>query len=203
MNPRRGERFGTLPNFLTLLRIVFVPALILIGMSVSGNTGTFGNRFLSFCGGLVILLAAISDVLDGYLARKWKSVSRWGVLFDPLADKLVVLTALVMLIPLDRGVPAWAVALFIIREMAVTCLRGFAASEEIFIEAAELGKSKVTLQYFALGLIFLYYPYFGVNWHAVGLVFFWLALPVTLLSGVVYFYRFFKEDDERRKRTGA
>jgi len=202
MNPPLREKLYTLPNFLTLLRVFFVPILIGIGLEISGPADTWANRALSFCGGLIILLSAISDVLDGYLARKWKIVSRLGVLFDPLADKLVILTALVMLVPLSR-VPAWAAVLFVAREIAVTSLRGFAAAEGVFIEATRLGKYKVTLQSFAAGLIFLYYPYFSVNWYEVGRVFLWLALAVTLISGFDYFYRFFQEESARRKKNGG
>ena len=202
MNPPPREKLYTLPNFLTLLRIFFVPVIIGISLAISGPADTFTNRLFSFLGGLAMLLSAISDVLDGYLARKWKIVSRLGVLFDPMADKLVILTALVMLIPLSR-VPAWAVVLFLVRELAVTSLRGFAAADGIFIEATKLGKSKATLQSIALGLIFLYYPYFSVNWYRIGMVFLWLALAVTLLSGFDYFYQFFREESARRKGSGS
>ena len=197
MNPPPREKLYTLPNFLTLLRIIFVPVIIVIGLAISGPEPTFANRILSFFGGLAILLAAISDFLDGYLARKWKIVTRLGVLFDPLADKLVILIALLMMIPLDR-VPAWAVALFLLREMAVTSLRGFAAAEGMFIEATMMGKTKAVIQSVAAGLIFLYYPYFSVNWYGIGMVAFWLALALTLISGGDYFYRFFQEEKTRR-----
>ena len=202
MNPPPREKLYTLPNFLTLLRIIFVPVIIVIGLAISGPEPTFANRLLSFFGGLVLLLASISDILDGYLARKWKIVTRLGVLFDPLADKLVILVALIMMIPLDR-VPAWAVALILLREMAVTSLRGFAAAEGMFIEATQLGKVKAVLQSLAAGLIFLYYPYFSVDWYSIGMVSLWLALALTLISGFDYFYRFFQEEKARRKKNGS
>jgi len=202
MNPPPREKLYTLPNFLTLLRIIFVPVIIVIGLTIAGSEPTFSNRLLSFFGGLAILLAAISDILDGYLARKWKIVTRLGVLFDPLADKLVILVALIIMIPLHR-VPAWAVSLFLLREMAVTSLRGFAAAEGMFIEATKLGKYKAAFQSLAVGLIFLFYPYFSVDWYQVGLVFLWLALALTLISGFDYFYRFFQEESARRKKNGG
>jgi CDP-diacylglycerol--glycerol-3-phosphate 3-phosphatidyltransferase len=201
MNPPPREKLYTLPNFLTLLRIIFVPVIIVLGLAISGPEPTFANRIFSFFGGLAILLAAISDFLDGYLARKWKIVTRLGVLFDPLADKLVILIALLMMIPLGR-VPAWAVALFLLREMAVTSLRGFAAAEGMFIEATMMGKTKAVIQSVAAGLIFLYYPYFSVNWYGIGMVAFWLALALTLISGGDYFYRFFREEKARRNKDG-
>lgn len=195
------EKLYTLPNFLTLLRFIFVPVLIGIGLGISGPEPTFANRLLSFFGGLTILLAAISDVLDGYLARKWKMVTRMGVLFDPMADKLVILVALIMLIPLHR-VPAWAVSLFFLRELAVTSLRGFAAAEGMFIEATKMGKMKATFQSIATGLIFLFYPYFSIDWYSIGMAFLWMSLALTLLSGVDYFYQFFREEKARREQDG-
>ncbi|MCI5208433.1 MAG: CDP-diacylglycerol--glycerol-3-phosphate 3-phosphatidyltransferase, partial [Candidatus Electrothrix sp. ATG2] len=126
---------------------------------------------------------------DGYLARRFKAVTTLGKLMDPLADKLLVATALIMLIPLNR-LPAWVALVILSREMMVTGLRGLASSSGIVVSASGLGKVKSTLQYIGLGtLIFplglLPIPYL----HHIGLAVVYVALVLTVWSGVDYFYK--------------
>ena len=136
----------TLPNLLSLFRILLVPFLAYL-MS-------FTDPVSCALAALVFIIASVTDMLDGYLARRHKSVSDFGKILDPLADKLLVVTALIMLVAIDRPgdayVPVWLVVIIVAREVAVTVLRGIALTEGIVIPADELGKYKLLVQTFAL-----------------------------------------------------
>lgn len=182
-----------LPNLLTLGRIACIPLLVVLLL--------FEGRSSSFFAALIFSLAAITDWLDGYLARKWEVVTVLGKFLDPLADKLIVMAALIMLIPHGR-VPAWAVFVLLAREMVITGLRSIASSEGIVIAASNLGKYKTILQMVAIIALLLHYDYywfFGVRheWlhvsmQHVGLLYFYIALVMTLWSGLDYLVKFFR-----------
>lgn len=182
-----------LPNLLTLARIACIPLLIAFLF--------FDGKGSSFWAALIFSLAAITDWLDGYLARKWQIVTVLGKFLDPLADKLIVMAALIMLIPLGR-VPAWAVFVILAREIVITGLRSIAASEGIIIAASNLGKYKTILQMVAIIGLLLHYDYywfFGmryewlhVSMHRIGMVYFYLALALTIWSGIDYLVKFFR-----------
>ncbi len=182
-----------LPNILTLARIAAVPVVVVLLM--------FESPVNCFWATIIFSLAAITDWLDGYLARKWHIETVLGKFLDPLADKLIVMGALIMLIPLDR-VPAWAVFLILAREMLVTGLRSIASSEGIVIAASPLGKYKTIFQMVAIVGLLLHYPYywfFGVqfdflysSFHNVGMFFFYIAFVLTLWSGGDYLAKFFR-----------
>jgi len=191
MNARASNL--NLPNILTLLRIAAVPVLILLLLS--------GSREAGFWAAAVFSLAAVTDWLDGYLARKFSIVTILGKFLDPLADKLVVMAALIMIIPYGR-VPAWAVFLMLGREMVITGLRSIASSEGIVIAASDLGKYKTVFQMVAIIGLLLHYPYywfFGIQWeifhvsmHNVGIFFFYISLALTLWSGWDYLWKFMR-----------
>jgi CDP-diacylglycerol--glycerol-3-phosphate 3-phosphatidyltransferase len=172
------------PNMLTGLRIAAVPVVMVLLL--------FPGRLASFLAGLCFVLAGATDFLDGFLARRHRLVSRVGKFLDPLADKLLVSAALIMLIPLGRA-PAWMAFLIIGRELAVTGLRGLAAAEGIILAPDRWGKTKTLLQMAALTGLIVHYPYGSFNFHQVGMVLLWLALIITLASGVWYFRAFFGE----------
>lgn len=191
MNLRTG--LLNLPNILTLARIAAIPALVVLLL--------FDTRATSFWAAAVFGAAAITDWLDGWLARKWQVVTVLGKFLDPLADKLIVMAALIMLIPLDR-VPAWAVFLILAREMVVTGLRSIASSEGIVIDASDLGKYKTIFQMTAIPGLLLHYDYywfFGLRWeifhvdmHNFGIFYFYVAFFMTMWSGGDYLFKFFK-----------
>jgi CDP-diacylglycerol--glycerol-3-phosphate 3-phosphatidyltransferase len=170
------------PNMLTGLRIAAVPVVVCLLL--------FPGRMTSFLAGLCFVLAGATDFLDGFLARRYRSVSRVGKFLDPLADKLLVSAALIMLIPLGR-VPAWMAFLIVGRELVVTGLRALAAAEGIILAPDRWGKTKTLLQMAALTGLILHYPYGNFNFHQWGMVLLWLALLITLASGVWYFQAFF------------
>jgi CDP-diacylglycerol--glycerol-3-phosphate 3-phosphatidyltransferase len=160
----------------------------------------FPHKATSFLAALVFALASISDLLDGFLARRQQLVTTFGKFLDPLADKLIVSSALIMLVPLGRA-PAWMVVVIVGRELAITGLRSMAVSEGKVISADELGKKKMVFQIVAILGLLLHYEYFGINFHAVGMFFLWLAVILTLWSGVNYFRRFWDVLEENASKS--
>jgi CDP-diacylglycerol---glycerol-3-phosphate 3-phosphatidyltransferase len=176
--------FWNTPNLLTGARIAAIPVVVLL-ISFPGPSA-------SFLGALCFLLAGATDFLDGFLARRHRLVSRFGKFMDPVADKLLVSAALIMLIPLGRA-PAWMAFLIVGRELAVTGLRALAATEGIILAPDRWGKVKTALQMAALTALILHYPYGSVNFHHLGMGLLWLALITTIASGVGYFLAFFRQ----------
>lgn len=182
-----------LPNLLTLGRIGAIPLLLILML--------FDTPAAGFWAAAVFTLASLTDWIDGWLARRWQVVTVLGKFLDPLADKLIVMAALIMLIPMGR-LPAWAVFLILAREMIVTALRSIASSEGIVISASDLGKYKTIFQMVAIPALLLHYDYywfFGLHsdflhasMHNVGMFFFWIAFALTMWSGGDYLLKFFK-----------
>ena len=148
-----------LPNLVTLLRIFFVPllvaALVMEGMDLELGGFVLTNELLALG---IFLAAAATDLLDGYLARRWKQVTTVGMLLDPIADKLLISAALISLVQV-REVPAWMAIIIVAREFAVTGLRSIAAAAGYTIQASELGKTKMMAQVLAVSLFLL-----GMHW---------------------------------------
>jgi CDP-diacylglycerol--glycerol-3-phosphate 3-phosphatidyltransferase len=195
---------AALPNLLSLLRIALVPVLVYF----LADTGPSSSALAA----LTFFVASLTDFLDGYLARRHGQTTTLGKFLDPLADKLIVVSALIMLAATDRfpRVPAWMVVVIVGRELAVTGLRGIASGEGIILAAEELGKYKMILQILALhglllhyryvfvdcyfsGLVaaicpvsLLHYRYVFVDCHAAGMYFLWISLVMSLWSGIDY-----------------
>jgi CDP-diacylglycerol--glycerol-3-phosphate 3-phosphatidyltransferase len=178
----------TLPNFLSFFRIGIIPVLVYLL--------TFTDRVSATLAALLFLIASITDYFDGYLARRNRSVSDLGKILDPLADKLMVASALIMLAAMDRpgqpSVPAWLVVVIIARESAVTLIRGIALSEGIVMHAETLGKYKFILQSFAVVGLLLHYPYWGMDFYVAGIYFLALSAAVAVWSGIGYHLQFFR-----------
>jgi CDP-diacylglycerol--glycerol-3-phosphate 3-phosphatidyltransferase len=182
-----------LPNFLTLSRILVVPPMAIILTSPTRSAG--------FLAAALFAIASFTDWLDGYLARRLEIITVLGKFLDPIADKLLVMAALIMIIPFDR-VPAWMVLVILSREIIITGLRGIASTEGIVIAASNLGKYKTIFQIVAIIGLLLHYDYywlfgiqssyFLVNMHNVGIFYLWIATIITVWSGVDYLVRFFK-----------
>src|ERR1043165_2533656 len=144
-----------LPNALTILRIFFVPMLVaaLVQEDVGFRLGCvlITNEWLALA---IFLAAAGTDLLDGYLARRWKQVTTIGTLLDPIADKLLISAALISLVQV-RALPGWMAILIIAREFAVSGLRSIAAAEGYTIKASDLGKTKMFSQVVAISCMLL------------------------------------------------
>src|SRR5215468_6647730 len=145
-----------LPNLLTLLRIFFVP--LLVAALLADDDGLRRQAFFPVSGELfalaIFLTAAATDLLDGYLARRWGQVTTVGTLLDPIADKLLISAALISLVQI-RLIPGWMVVLIVGREFAVSGLRSIAAAEGYTIKASDLGKSKMVTQVIGVSMIML------------------------------------------------
>jgi len=169
------------PNSLTMYRIIAAPVLVILLL--------FPNRICTFLAALLFSAAAITDYLDGYWARRYGLVSNFGKIMDPLADKLLVSSAFIMLSSLG-WVPAWIICIIIGRELAVTGLRSFIAENQMDLSASTLGKYKTGFQIAAIIPLTFHYPYFGIKLHLIGMFFLYGALIFTLWSGIDYFIRF-------------
>ena len=187
-----------LPNLLTLFRIFLVPLLVAALVQQTWHVQWNGKLLISndFLALLFFLAAALTDLLDGYLARRWKQVTTVGTLLDPVADKLLISAALVSLVQI-RLLPGWMAILIISREFAVSGLRSIAAAEGYTIKAGELGKSKMVLQVLGITLILL-----GVRWpplrpYALGTM--WAVVAFGLVSAFDYFHKFLKKVDDSIK----
>ena len=178
----------TLPNLLSLFRILIIPLLVYLL--------NYPDRYSSLLAAALFIVAALTDYFDGYLARRTQSVYDVGKVLDPLADKLMVASALIMLAAMDRpnepSVPAWLVVVILARESAVTLIRGIALAEGIVMHAETLGKYKFMLQAFAIVALLVHYRYWGLDFFAVGLYFLALSAVVAIWSGVNYHVQFFR-----------
>ena len=171
---------SNLPNILTSIRILLVPILVVVLL-----TKFDGKEFVGL--GL-FLLAALTDFLDGYFARRWNLVSRFGQLLDPAADKILIAAAFVSLVELDaRVTPSWMVVTILAREFAVNALRSHAAAEQIVIPAGVSGKIKTGAQIVAISLLIIYNQ-LGEFSHLAPISL-WVAVIATVLSGIDYFVR--------------
>src|SRR5437870_10448605 len=187
-----------LPNALTLLRIFFVPLLVAALVQDDLQIGWDGRVWLTneFFALSVFLVAAATDLLDGYLARKWKQTTTVGTLLDPIADKLLISAALISLVQV-QVVPAWMVVLIIGREFAISGLRSIAAAEGYVIKASDLGKTKLITQVIAISLLTL-----SIHWKGladVALLAMWMVVIFATLSAILYFRKFWKEVDTKIK----
>jgi CDP-diacylglycerol--glycerol-3-phosphate 3-phosphatidyltransferase len=181
------EEFWNLPNTVTMLRIGVVPILIFLPLA----QGVAGSRFMAWA----FIVAALTDWLDGYLARRngGRDVTRIGKLLDPLADKLIVSTALIMLLAIGR-IPVWGAVMVVVivgRELAVTGLRGIASSQGQIVAARGPGKIKTIAQSAATAALLFHFETFGLPAHAIGMTLLAIATGLTLWSGYLYFADYF------------
>jgi CDP-diacylglycerol--glycerol-3-phosphate 3-phosphatidyltransferase len=177
-----------LPIGLTLTRIVAVPLLIVFLISSS--------RVHAVIAAAIFILASLTDWADGVLARRRNQVTTLGTLLDPIADKLLVAAALVSLLQIDK-VSAWIVVVIIGREFAVTGLRAVAAGVGVIVPASRLAKWKTVSQYVAITMLIIEKGVGSVSFHVAATAVLWVAVALTVVSGVDYFYRFFRKADYR------
>lgn len=173
-----------LANALTISRIVVVPVIVILLLC--------DGLIPSVIAAVLFIAATITDYLDGYFARKYHIESDLGKLLDPLADKLLIASVMIMLIPLGR-VPAWIAAIIIGRELAVTGLRSIASEKHIIIAANWLGKYKTAFQCAALIPLLVHYPIFGIQFQLAGEFFLWIALFFSVWSGYDYISSYVKQ----------
>ncbi|WHZ21452.1 MAG: CDP-diacylglycerol--glycerol-3-phosphate 3-phosphatidyltransferase [Nitrospira sp.] len=175
-----------LPNVLTFARILLIPVFVMLLIDPTPD------RALSAA--IVFVIAAVTDLLDGYVARKTGQITKLGRLLDPIADKLLILSALILLVQVDR-VSALAAILIIAREVAVTGIRAIAASEGLIMSAEVTGKYKMALQVIAIVLLILEGTVVEVigNLHLAGIVTLYLSLILGYVSGAQYVRNFWRQ----------
>ena len=174
-----GREIWNLPNSLTLLRIFLIPILVVVLL-----TKFYWREYVGLG---IFLVAAVTDLLDGYFARRFHKVTRLGTLLDPIADKLLMSSAFISLVELGLA-PAWMVVIIVGREFAVSGLRSIAAQQGVIIEASPLGKGKTISQVVAIALLIMGYE-LG-EFMFVGKIALWVVMIFALGSGVDYFLRF-------------
>jgi CDP-diacylglycerol--glycerol-3-phosphate 3-phosphatidyltransferase len=187
-----------LPNTLTILRIFFVPllvaALVQENVSVEISGYVIAKEWLALA---IFLAAAATDLLDGYLARRWSQVTTIGTLLDPIADKLLVSAALISLVQV-RVLPGWMAILIVAREFAVSGLRSIAAAEGYTIKASDLGKTKMLSQVVAISCMMLSIGHPALR--LPGMVLMWTVVAFAVLSAASYFGKFWHKVDEGVKK---
>jgi CDP-diacylglycerol--glycerol-3-phosphate 3-phosphatidyltransferase len=189
-----------LPNLLTLLRIFFVPLLVAALVQERMDFTLDGIHVSHDLLALAIFLAAsATDLLDGHLARRWQQVTTVGTLLDPIADKLLISSALIALVQV-HVVAAWVAILIVAREFAVTGLRSIAASAGYTIKASELGKTKMVCQVAAVSLFLL-----GMHWKPLApwaMAWMWIVVAFALISAADYFRKFWRKVSDEIKMRG-
>jgi len=166
-------------NWLTMARIFLIlPIVVLLYMP---------SAITCWIAAALFGIASFTDYLDGAVARHAKLVSNFGKFLDPLADKLLICSILVMLTSLG-WIPAWIVIIILARELSVTGLRSIAATEGIVIAADKFGKLKTVVQIIALIPLIIHEPFYGIPLHIIGMFFLYIALILTIFSGIHYFY---------------
>lgn len=179
-----------LPNFLTVVRILLIPVFVVLFSDPTPDR--------SLAAAVVFVVAAVTDLLDGYLARRHSQITRLGRLLDPIADKLLVLSGLILLVQFDR-VAAIVAILIIAREVAVTGVRAISAAQGIVIEAETTGKYKMVVQVVAIVFLLLEDGSLPDSWHPheVGTGLLYVALALALYSGQRYLVSFWQQSSTK------
>lgn len=186
-----------IPNMMTYGRITVIPIIVLFMLLESPRLPLSTNRWYAGIAAILFILAAISDVIDGYYARRYKMVSLMGKFFDPMADKLVHMAAMIVMISMGR-INALLVLIILLREFFITGLRAVAAGEGIIIGAERLGKFKTISLNIGLSAMLIHYDFLGIPVRMFGLVFVVLGAALAIVSGGQYLYMFFNEVSKRK-----
>lgn len=179
-------KFFNLPNAITLLRIFLIPVFILLLISPT--------PLKLIASAVVFGLAAFTDWLDGYIARRSGQITKLGILLDPIADKLLISASLILLVDMDR-IPSWIAVVIIGREFGITGLRAIALSKGNVISAEIAGKIKMITQILAVIFLLINGNHFGLDLFLIGTVALWIAMIVSVISAVRYFIVFWKQID--------
>jgi CDP-diacylglycerol--glycerol-3-phosphate 3-phosphatidyltransferase len=173
----------SLPNLLTLVRMAVVPILMVL-LAMPGPRVCLVAAFL-------FLAAVLTDLVDGVIARRYNQITTIGKFLDPVADKVLIVSVLVLLVGLG-WVPAWVAVVMIARDILVTGLRAVAAEKGMVIAADRYGKLKTVMQSIALVPLIYHYPFLGIPMHSIGLIFIYVSLALSVYSGWNYFSLFFR-----------
>ncbi len=171
------------PNRLTLTRVLLIPVIYVLVF--------LDTQILLAIAWLLFFIACMTDYWDGLLARQTGTTTDFGRLMDPIADKILIISLLILLVGMERA-PAHLTALIIVREFAVSGLRSVVVAQGVVIAASKESKYKTILQMFAVGFLILHYPILGIPCHEVGIVLLWAATLFTLWTGARYFLSYYQ-----------
>jgi CDP-diacylglycerol--glycerol-3-phosphate 3-phosphatidyltransferase len=171
------------PNALTVFRILAAPFIIALLY--------FPTRTTCLLATIFFLVAILTDLADGFWARKYNQVTNFGKFLDPLADKILIASVMIMLVELN-WIPAWIAIIVIVRELLVTGLRAIAADKGQVIAADKYGKMKTIMQSVAMIPLIYHYPVFGIDVAQLGFLLLLVAVVLTLYSGWNYLYGFYR-----------
>jgi len=178
----------TLPNKLTIMRILFIPAIVVVYYIpyLKNNEIFTGMSISMFINVILFCLASVTDFFDGYLARKNNQITTFGKFADPLADKMLVFTAMLLFVA-SGSLPVWVVIVIICREFTVSGIRLVAVGEGTVIAASKLGKYKTATTMVAL----IFYFFWGVSTEVnlIAQILIYVSLALTVISGIDYFYK--------------
>lgn len=177
-----------LPNLITWFRIAVAPIIVIVL--------SFKNPWSGWVAGGLFIIASLSDYFDGKLARDWGVVSTAGKYLDPIADKVLVTTTLVMLIPTGR-LDVYMVIILIARDTLVDGIRSIAAAQRIVIPAGVLGKWKTAIQMVAIPTVLIHDTLFGIPLARIGYVILWVSVGLSVISGLSYGWDYYRHPGER------
>jgi len=183
VNRLKDKRFiRNVPNYLTGFRVLLIPVIMIIL--------PFQTRWTALISVILFAIGSITDGLDGYIARKYNAVTKIGKLLDPIADKMYVSAALVMLVSIERINP-WAVVILLTREFAISGLRVIAIEDDIKIPVGNWGKWKSALQMLGIGGLMIWHTYYDFPFRLVGNILIYLAVFFSITSAIQYFRKYF------------
>ncbi len=197
--PKRNL-YLNIPNYISFLRVALIPIIIIMMAFQQPVDSPKFHPVLAYCSAFLFVLAGISDLFDGWAARKMQIVGTFGKFLDPVADKLIHMAVMIMLIPLQE-LPAWLVILFLVRELSITALRSIAAGEGMILAADVWGKKKTALLNIALTCFLLPAKFVYLNTRTVGWVVLIMALVVSLGSGYNYVLQFMKHVQSKEGKS--
>lgn len=178
-----------LANKITLIRIFIVPLVVLLLY--------WEGPIFCILATLAFAFAALTDWFDGYIARKNNMVTSMGKFLDPLADKVLICSVLIMFVYL-AWIPAWIAIIIVCRELIVTGLRAIAIDEGVVLAADKFGKMKTVLQIIAIIPLMLHYEFFSLDLNLIGTIFLYLAMILSVVSGINYCHDFLKFTANKR-----
>lgn len=175
-----------LPNQLTILRIIIIPFFLIFLYMDKPLTNIIATS--------LFVVASITDYVDGYLARKYEIVTDFGKIIDPIADKILTASSMIVLVELGR-LDGWIVVLMLARDFIIGGLRNFAASKGVVIAAGFSGKLKTVLQMIGIGCLIYKNPLLGLDTFVIGTIVIYVALIVSIYSCVIYYVEYFKANN--------
>lgn len=211
MESNNPFEIDNLPNRLTVFRILLIPIVIIAMMLTSEDAPLFlfeDEKSFGWVAGVAFFIASLTDFFDGYIARKRNIVTIFGSFLDPIADKFLVVSSLIMLLSLNR-LPDFVVIVLVLRELYMTSLRLFALNQGERLPVSRLGKWKTATQMIGIPMLMVYHTFFLIPFKLIGLIFIYIATTLSIVSAIIYSFRLIKKiqhnilEKKRNKRSNT